>query len=316
MTLSSSAWQELWSVTSATFPACVTMKTFITCDTWRPVRTAVFISSQFCVKRKINIIRERKNEWPVQCSSKISTSYLSVIKSRKLWSSSNNSSSVPLQARASPLKSARQIECHPFESQVSQLASSDARRAGERPQLTNPLLLDHRARSWPTRWFVRPPNAPSCRWPLRAATRKLRQFCKEEKDVNDEKKLFLCLRYQDISGAIIPYLFPVASSCCFDVLSGSWSLRKAVTRATVCFEFSFSMEMFQSSDEADAPRIFIPPLTRALCDDETIFFYDFIYFVIEFWWNVTNCCTHNYSNVLRTIKLELEWDCVFALHTN
>lgn len=52
MTLSSSAWQELWRVTSATFPACVTMNTFMTCDTCRPVRTAVFISSQFCENEK------------------------------------------------------------------------------------------------------------------------------------------------------------------------------------------------------------------------------------------------------------------------
>lgn len=54
MTLSSSAWQELWSVTSATFPAWVTMNTFMTCDTCRPVRTAVFISSQFCGWEKCN----------------------------------------------------------------------------------------------------------------------------------------------------------------------------------------------------------------------------------------------------------------------
>lgn len=53
MTLSSSAWQELWSVTSATFPAWVTMKTFMTCDTWRPVSTAVFMSSQFCKTRAV-----------------------------------------------------------------------------------------------------------------------------------------------------------------------------------------------------------------------------------------------------------------------
>lgn len=52
ITLSSSTWQELWSVTSATFPAWVTMNTFITCDTWRPVSTAVFISSQFYLMKE------------------------------------------------------------------------------------------------------------------------------------------------------------------------------------------------------------------------------------------------------------------------
>lgn len=31
------------------------MKTFITCDTWRPVRTAVFISSQFCNEKQVQV---------------------------------------------------------------------------------------------------------------------------------------------------------------------------------------------------------------------------------------------------------------------
>ena len=38
--------QLVWSVTSATEPASLTMNTFMDCETWRPVSTAVFISSQ------------------------------------------------------------------------------------------------------------------------------------------------------------------------------------------------------------------------------------------------------------------------------
>lgn len=45
-TLSSSEWHELIIVTSATVPLCDTMNTFIALYTWRPVRTAVFISSR------------------------------------------------------------------------------------------------------------------------------------------------------------------------------------------------------------------------------------------------------------------------------
>jgi hypothetical protein len=33
----------------------VTMNTFMTCDTCRPVRTAVFINSQFCLRSKIKV---------------------------------------------------------------------------------------------------------------------------------------------------------------------------------------------------------------------------------------------------------------------
>lgn len=60
------------------------------------------------------------------------------------------------------------------------------------------------------------------------------------------------------------YLFPPRSSCCRAVLSGSFSFRNAVTRATVCLGFSFSTDTFQSSDEACAPKILMPPFTRAL----------------------------------------------------
>lgn len=60
------------------------------------------------------------------------------------------------------------------------------------------------------------------------------------------------------------YLLPLRSSCCREVLSGSWSFLNAVTRATVCLGFSFSTETFHSSDDACAPRIRIPPFTRAL----------------------------------------------------
>lgn len=75
-----------------------------------------------------------------------------------------------------PLKWARRIECHPFVSRVLQLAFSDVLRAGERPRMTVPAFLVHRAHSSPTRQFVRHPNALWYRWRLQGAMRKLRQF--------------------------------------------------------------------------------------------------------------------------------------------
>lgn len=65
-TLSSSEWQEDCNVTSATFPAWLTMNTFIAWDTWRPVSTAVFITSQFWYKT-INI----NKLWYIQISKVI-----------------------------------------------------------------------------------------------------------------------------------------------------------------------------------------------------------------------------------------------------
>jgi len=52
-TLSSTERQEACRVTSATFPALLTMKTFMACDTWRPVSTAVFNTSQLWNKNGI-----------------------------------------------------------------------------------------------------------------------------------------------------------------------------------------------------------------------------------------------------------------------
>lgn len=48
------------------------------------------------------------------------------------------------------------------------------------------------------------------------------------------------------------------------VLSFSCSLRKIVTRATVCLVFSDSKEIFHWSVVAVAPKIFTPDLARAL----------------------------------------------------
>lgn len=65
-TLSSSEWQELCKVTSATWPACDTISTFIAWDTCRPVSTAVFSTSQFWLQN-INEISIKIENFQINC---------------------------------------------------------------------------------------------------------------------------------------------------------------------------------------------------------------------------------------------------------
>lgn len=148
MTLSSSAWQELWSVTSATFPAWVTMKTFMTWDTCRPVSTAVFINSQFCGEKC-----KKSCEWQ----------------------------SAKWEANFKPSRSATPIGCHPSESPTSPPTSCDALRAAESLPRKCLSSSGRRGRNSPSKQSSRRPNVLWCRLPPPTATRRLQRFCVEWK---------------------------------------------------------------------------------------------------------------------------------------
>lgn len=241
MTLSSSAWQELWSVTSATFPAWVTMNTFMTCDTCRPVRTAVFISSQFC-------------GWGKKCNKLVSIIESSqVVHKTNLWYRQHRLNVVLLNLEF----------CDEL------LAMLFVRLQGFRRDVLGLGAVVHVANR---------PNNPRA---IPVLFGVVRHFQQPRENFNDSVGEGNWIRIKN-GWCRWTYLFALRSSCCRAVLSGSFSFRNAVTRATVCFGFSFSTDTFQSSDEACAPKILMPPFTRALKKQPEMFVDESVYFSINF----------------------------------